>query len=178
MQKKEYVTVGLESFFWVKEVCMTSLSVPVKFVGVWAKRLAKHEEMKLPAYVTSGSVGLDLEAAIEEPLTLAPTKRVLVPTGIALALPFGYEAQVRSRSGLALKHGLQVLNSPGTIDQDYRGEVGVILINHGETTFVIQPGMRVAQLVVAPVVKASLKHVPELQAEDERNDQGFGSTGL
>jgi dUTP pyrophosphatase len=145
-------------------------------VTVPLKRLAHGEDLPLPAYATSGSAGMDLLAAVTEPLDLAPGERALVPTGLAIALPEGYEAQVRPRSGLALKHGVSVLNSPGTIDADYRGELGVILINHGQNVFNIQRGDRIAQLVVAPVVQARWVGTANLP-DSERGAGGFGSTG-
>lgn len=130
----------------------------------------------VPRYQTSGSAGLDLCAAIEQPIVLAPGARQLVSTGLCLELPEGFEAQVRPRSGLALKHGVTVLNAPGTIDSDYRGEIGVVLINHGLTPFEIQPLQRIAQLVVAAVVRAELDVVETLSAT-ERAAGGYGSTG-
>lgn len=130
----------------------------------------------LPAYQTADAAGLDLQAALEAPLTLEPGKRALVPTGIALAIPKGYEGQVRPRSGLALRHGITLLNSPGTIDADYRGEVKVLLINLGEEPFTVKPGDRIAQLVIAKVERAELVIVRELD-ETERGAGGYGSTG-
>jgi dUTP pyrophosphatase len=130
----------------------------------------------LPRYQTNGSAGLDLCAALERPVVLAPGARHLVPTGLCLELPEGFEAQVRPRSGLALKAGVTVLNAPGTIDSDYRGEVGVVLINHGAEAFEIQPLQRIAQLVVAAVVRAELEVVEALSAT-ERAAGGYGSTG-
>jgi dUTP pyrophosphatase len=130
----------------------------------------------LPRYQTTGSAGLDLCAALERPVLLAPGARQLVPTGLCLELPDGFEAQVRPRSGLALKHGVTVLNAPGTIDSDYRGEVGVLLINHGAVSFEVQPLQRIAQLVVAAVVRAELEVAPELSVT-ERASGGYGSTG-
>ena len=142
------------------------------------QRLPHAEGLALPAYETTGSAGMDLRAAVTEdaPLTLEPGARALVPTGLKIALEQGYEAQVRPRSGLALKHGLTCLNSPGTIDSDYRGEVGVILINHGQEPFVIRRGERIAQMVVARHEQAV---VVELDTLDEtvRGIGGFGSTG-
>ncbi|MCP3462246.1 MULTISPECIES: dUTP diphosphatase [unclassified Bradyrhizobium] len=147
-------------------------------VTVELQRLGHAEGLPLPAYQTAEAAGLDLMAAVPEgePLTLAPGKHALVPTGLAIALPAGYEAQVRPRSGLAAKHGVTVLNSPGTIDADYRGEIKVILINHGDTPFEIKRGERIAQMVIAPVVQASLVPVTTLSATD-RGAGGFGSTG-
>jgi dUTP diphosphatase len=134
--------------------------------------------LALPAYQSAGAAGLDLLAAVPEnaPLVLAPGKHAMVPTGLMIALPVGYEAQVRPRSGLAAKHGVTVLNSPGTIDADYRGEIGVILINHGEAPFTIRRGERIAQMVIAPVVGAELVVAAVLPTTD-RGSGGFGSTG-
>lgn len=134
--------------------------------------------LPLPAYETTGSAGMDLRAAVpaDEPLTLEPGARALVKTGLKIALEPGYEAQVRPRSGLALKHGITCLNSPGTVDSDYRGEVGVILINHGQEPFVIQRGERIAQLVIARHEQAAMVEVEALD-ETARGAGGFGSTG-
>jgi len=143
---------------------------------VAVQRLAHGQDLPLPAYATSGSAGCDLVAAVDATIELQPGERNLVPTGIAIALPEGFEAQVRPRSGLALKHGVTVLNSPGTIDADYRGEVGVILINHGEAPFTVERGMRIAQMVVQPVRQVDWIEVASL-SETERGAGGFGSTG-
>ena len=145
---------------------------------VRVERLPHAGDLPLPAYETGGSAGMDLRAAVAEdaPLTLAPGARALVPTGLKIALEVGYEAQVRPRSGLALKHGLTCLNSPGTIDSDYRGEVGVILINHGQEPFLIQRGERIAQMVIARHEQASMVEVETLD-ETARGAGGFGSTG-
>jgi len=142
-------------------------------------RLDHARGLDLPGYETADSAGMDLRAAVPEgePLTLAPGKWALVPTGLAIALPSGYEAQVRPRSGLAAKHGVTVLNSPGTIDADYRGEVKVILINHGSEPFTIDRGMRIAQMVVSPVTQVTLVEEKELTAT-ARGTGGFGSTGV
>jgi len=142
------------------------------------QRLPHAEGLALPAYETAGSAGMDLRAAVPEdaPLTLAPGERALVPTGLKIALEQGWEAQVRPRSGLALKYGITCLNSPGTIDSDYRGEVGVILINHGAEPFVIRRGERIAQMVVAAHAQAVVAEVDAL-AETSRGAGGFGSTG-
>ena len=147
-------------------------------VTVELQQLAHAEGLPLPAYQTIEAAGLDLMAAVpdSEPLTLAPGQYALVPTGLAIALPAGHEAQVRPRSGLAAKHGVTVLNSPGTIDADYRGEIKVILINHGAAPFVIKRGERIAQMVIAPMVQAALVPVATLSATD-RGTGGFGSTG-
>jgi dUTP pyrophosphatase len=147
-------------------------------VTVELQRLPHAESLPLPAYQTNDAAGLDLMAAVSdsEPMTLAAGQYALVPTGLAIALPPGYEAQVRPRSGLAAKHGVTVLNSPGTIDADYRGEIKVILINHGQTAFVVKRGERIAQMVIAPMVQAALVPVLTLSATD-RGAGGFGSTG-
>lgn len=132
--------------------------------------------LNLPTYATEQSAGMDLSAAIEEPIELAPGERALIPTGLSIALPAGYEAQVRPRSGLALKHGVTVLNTPGTIDADYRGEIGVILINHGQDAFTVERGMRVAQMVIAQHSNIDWDVVENLE-ESDRGEGGFGSTG-
>lgn len=141
-------------------------------------RLAHAEGIPLPAYESADAAGMDLRAAVPdgEPLTLAPGHRAMVPTGLTIALPAGHEAQVRPRSGLAAKHGVTCLNTPGTIDADYRGEVKVILINHGQDSFVIKRGERIAQMVIAPVTRGELKIVASLD-ETKRGAGGFGSTG-
>jgi dUTP pyrophosphatase len=139
-------------------------------------RLAHGADLALPAYATSHAAGMDLLAANAAPVTLAPGARALIPTGIAIALPPGLEAQVRARSGLALRHGIAVLNAPGTIDADYRGEVGVILVNHGEVPFVVERGMRIAQMVIARHETVAWHEVPALP-ESVRGAGGFGSTG-
>jgi dUTP pyrophosphatase len=140
------------------------------------KRLPHGADLPLPEYATADSAGMDLLAAVDGDKTLAPGARMLVPTGLAIALPPGYEAQVRPRSGLALRNGVTVLNSPGTVDADYRGEVGVILANLGDQPFVITRGMRIAQMVVAPVTRLDWAEVAELP-ESGRGAGGFGSTG-
>jgi dUTP pyrophosphatase len=150
--------------------------VIVETIPVDVVRLTHAEGLDLPAYATPGAAGLDLVAAIAEPVELAPGARHLVPTGLAIALPEGYEAQVRPRSGLALKHGVTVLNSPGTIDADYRGEIGIVLINLGNAPVRLERGMRVAQLVVAPVTRADLVDRRTLPPTN-RAGGGFGSTG-
>lgn len=145
-------------------------------VDVRIRRLTHAADLPLPAYETPGSVGLDLRAALAEPMSLAPGARALVPTGLAIALPARFEAQIRPRSGLAIKSGITCLNAPGTIDSDYRGELKVILINHGEATFEIAHGDRIAQMVIAPVSHA--RWVESAQLDDtERGAGGFGSTG-
>jgi len=138
--------------------------------------LAHAEGLPLPSYATAGSAGVDLRAAVEEPVVLAPGERFLVPTGMRIALPPGYEAQVRPRSGLATRLGVTVANAPGTIDSDYRGEVKVGLINLGQEPYTIERGARVAQLVVAPVTQVDWQPVDSLD-ETERGGGGFGSTG-
>jgi len=138
------------------------------------KRLPNNDDLPLPGYETAGAAGMDLRAA--ESLTLKPGARHLVPTGLSIALPQGFEAQVRPRSGLAVKHGITVLNSPGTIDCDYRGEVKVPLINHGQDDFVIARGDRIAQMVIAPVTRISWSEVDKLD-DTTRGSGGFGSSG-
>lgn len=133
-------------------------------------------DLPLPEYESAGAAGVDLRACLEEPLTIAPGETVLVPTGFAIAVPAGWEAQVRPRSGLALRHGLSLTNSPGTIDSDYRGEVSIILINLGREPFRVEHGMRIAQLVLAPVAQARWVETDRLP-ETERGAGGFGSTG-
>jgi dUTP pyrophosphatase len=138
------------------------------------KRLANGEGLALPAYESAGAAGMDLRAA--EDAVIKPGARYLMPTGLAIALPQGFEAQVRPRSGLAVKHGISVLNAPGTIDSDYRGEIKVPLINHGEAEFIIRRGDRIAQMVIAPVMQARIAEVQELD-ETARGSGGFGSSG-
>jgi dUTP pyrophosphatase len=146
-------------------------------VEIAVKRVRpEYADLPLPTYMTAGAAGMDLCAALEAPLRLRPGARALVPTGIAIALPHGYEAQVRPRSGLALRSGITLLNSPGTIDADYRGEVQVLMINLGEQDQQIQRGDRIAQLVVAPVSRARLSEVANLDATP-RGPGGFGHTG-
>jgi dUTP pyrophosphatase len=141
-------------------------------------RMAHAENMPLPTYATDGAAGMDLKAAIAHTVTVpAGNGRVLIPTGLCIEVPVGYEAQVRPRSGLAAKHLVTVLNTPGTIDSDYRGEIKVILINHGDQPFKVEPGDRVAQLVIAPVVRVEWDEVAQLD-DTSRGDGGFGSTGV
>lgn len=147
-----------------------SIAVPVT-------RLPHGVGLDLPEYATTHAAGVDLLAAVSADIVLRPGARALIPTGLAIALPENYEAQVRPRSGLALKHGVTVLNSPGTIDADYRGEVGVILINHGQEPFTVTRGLRIAQLVVAPVSRLAWQETTTLP-ESRRGTGGFGSTGL
>jgi len=134
------------------------------------------KDLELPKYQTKGAAGMDVRAAVEEPITLAPLQRAAIPTGIKMAIPEGFEVQVRPRSGLAFRHGISIPNSPGTIDSDYRGEVKVLLINLGSEDFVITRGMRIAQLIVAAVIQAELQIVKNLD-ETQRGTGGFGSTG-
>ena len=149
---------------------MNTVDIPVT-------QLAHGKDLDLPAYATAHAAGLDLMAAIADPVILPVGGRALIPTGIAIALPVGYEAQVRPRSGLAARNGVTVLNSPGTVDADYRGEIKVILINLGEVAFTVEPKARIAQLIVAPV--AQILWAPaESLPETERGEGGFGSTGM
>jgi dUTP pyrophosphatase len=147
-------------------------------LSIAVKRLPHAEGLPLPAYETAGAAGMDLIAAVEEdsPFELSPGERRLVPTGLILQLPEGYEAQVRPRSGLALRHGVTVLNAPGTVDADYRGEVQVLLVNHGSERFAVSRGMRIAQMIIAEVARAALVEHAEL-SETTRGAGGFGSTG-
>jgi dUTP pyrophosphatase len=147
-------------------------------VKVEIRQLPHAEGLALPAYQSAHAAGLDLLAAVpqDSPLTLAPGRHALVPTGLSIALPSGYEAQVRPRSGLAAKHGVTVLNAPGTVDADYRGEIGVLLINHGDAPFAIRRGERIAQMVIASVTRAELVPAASLSST-ERGSGGFGSTG-
>ena len=143
-------------------------------VAIWREPEAR--DLPLPSYRTSGSAGVDLYAAVHEPIVLQPGERRLIPTGIRIALPPGYEAQVRPRSGLALHHGIGMVNSPGTIDSDYRGEIAVLLINWGSEPFTIHRGDRIAQLVVAPIASIEWDEQEQLP-ESERGEGGFGHTG-
>jgi len=140
------------------------------------KRLPGGAGLPLPAYQTRDSAGMDLYAAIEADRTIPPGAREFLPCGFSLAIPRGYEGQVRSRSGLALKHGIAVLNSPGTIDSDYRGELAVVLVNHGDASFVVSRGMRIAQLVISPVEHAEWVEVDDL-SDTDRGQGGYGHTG-
>ncbi len=149
--------------------------------SVQLKKLPHGADLEAPFYATPGSAGMDLMAAIEAPVTLKSGERQLIPCGISLAIPPGYEAQIRPRSGLALKQGVTVLNTPGTIDSDYRGEIKVIIVNLGQEDVVVERGMRIAQMIIAPYVQATLEEVTEFEANDlqvERSVEGFGSTGL
>ena len=136
-----------------------------------------HPQAVIPQYMTAHAAGMDLCAALDDDVVIRPGERLLVPTGIAMAIPDGYEGQVRPRSGLAIRQGITMLNSPGTIDADYRGEIGVIVINHGHEDVTFKHGDRIAQLVIAPVVRANLS-VVEALCETERGDGGFGHTGF
>ncbi len=140
------------------------------------KRLPHGAGLDLPVYATLGAAGADVLAAVEKPLSIAPGKRALIPTGFCIALPPGYELQIRPRSGLALKHGIVLANAPGTIDEDYRGELGIIVLNASEEYFLVTRGMRIAQAVLAPVVRAEWDEVDDLDAT-ARGAGGFGSTG-
>ncbi len=146
-------------------------------IEVSLKPLEHAVGLKLPSYATSQSAGMDLTAALEEDIELGSGDRVLIPTGLAIALPQGFEAQIRPRSGLALNHGITVLNTPGTIDADYRGEIKVILINHGHEPVTIKRGMRIAQMVVERYTKVKWNTVTDLEDKTERGASGFGSTG-
>lgn len=154
------------------------MSVLNNSIRVALRRLDHGQDLPLPAYESAQAAGMDLAAAIAEdaPQTLESGERALIPTGFAMALPEGFEAQIRPRSGLAFKHGVTVLNAPGTIDADYRGEVKVLLINHGEEAFTVTRGMRIAQMVIQPVSRATLQDVEVLE-ESARGSGGFGSTG-
>ncbi|HMN85477.1 MAG TPA: dUTP diphosphatase [Bauldia sp.] len=153
------------------------LNRPEKKPRVAFQRLPNGAGLPLPAPQSDGAAGMDLPAAVDAPFVLAPGARAAVPTGFAIALPEGTEGQVRPRSGLAAKHGVTVLNAPGTVDADYRGEVKVILVNHGTEPFTITRGMRIAQLVVAPVLSVDVIEATSLDPT-ERGSGGFGSTGL
>jgi dUTP pyrophosphatase len=145
-------------------------------IPILVRRLPHAEGLALPAYATAGSAGMDLLAAVQSPVRIGPGERALIPTGLIVALPPGYELQVRPRSGLALRHGITLPNSPGTIDEDYRGEIAVIVLNTGADAFVVERGARIAQAVLAPVSRAAWREVESLEAT-ARNAGGFGSTG-
>ena len=138
--------------------------------------ILKHGPEDIPKYATQGSAGMDIQAAIDKPIIVKPGKRILIPTGFKVEIPENFEIQVRPRSGLAIKHGISVLNSPGTIDSDYRGEIGVILINHGDTDFKINPFDRIAQIVVTQIIKVNMIKNDDL-SQTQRGSGGFGSTG-
>lgn len=146
-------------------------------INVLIQKIHGAEDIPLPEYATPGSAGIDLRAAIVSDVTLQPGERRLIPTGIRMAIPEGFEGQVRPRSGLAIRNGISMVNTPGTIDSDYRGEVQIIMINHGDEPFVIRRGDRIAQLVIAPVLRAELVEVEDLP-ETLRNGGGFGHTGV
>ncbi|MCC5906069.1 MAG: dUTP diphosphatase [Balneolaceae bacterium] len=144
---------------------------------VFFQKLDHAADLPYPGYETSGSAGMDIRAANSEPVNLKPGERALIPTGFKMALPEGYEAQIRPRSGLAYRNGVTMLNSPGTIDSDYRGEVKVLAINHGKEVFTVHHGDRIAQMVIAPVLQVKIQPVDELP-ETDRGEGGFGSTGV
>jgi dUTP pyrophosphatase len=146
-------------------------------VSVSISRMPGCDDIPLPAYATAAAAGMDLRAAVREPCTLQPGERALIPTGLRIALPEGAEAQVRPRSGLALRHGISMVNSPGTIDADYRGEIKVILINHGHDPFTLRRGDRIAQLIVAPVLRVEWREEAVLE-DSARGEGGFGHTGF
>jgi dUTP pyrophosphatase len=146
-------------------------------IAIRVRRLPHGEDLPLPGYASAGAAGMDLLAAVTAPVTIAPGQRALVPTGLAIALSPGYELQIRPRSGLALRHGIVLPNSPGTIDEDYRGELQVIVLNTGDAPFVVERGARIAQAVLAPVVRARWHEVESLD-DTARGAGGFGSTGL
>jgi len=146
-------------------------------IRVLIRKLPGAEDLPAPDYATPGSAALDLRAAVGEEVILLPGERTLIPTGIRIAIPEGYEGQVRPRSGLALKHGIGLVNSPGTIDSDYRGPVQVIVVNLGQEPFIVRRGDRIAQLVIAPVVHVSIEEADDLP-DTERGDGGFGHTGV
>ncbi len=144
---------------------------------IWIKRLRKDQPVSLPQYMTEGSSGMDLFASIDEEVTLHPGERKLIPTGISVAIPEGFEGQIRPRSGLAIQHGIGIVNGPGTIDSDYRGEVGVVLINFGKEPFTIRKGDRIAQMVICPVCRVTFEEVDTLPPT-RRQEGGFGHTGI
>jgi len=146
-------------------------------IKIYFKKLDHAKNLPLPAYESDEAAGMDIRAALEEPRTLKPGERDLIPTGIQMALPVGYEAQIRPRSGLAYKHGITMLNTPGTIDSDYRGEVKVLAINHGDQPYKIEHGDRIAQMVIAPVYQPQIEETDSLP-ETNRGKGGFGSTGV
>jgi dUTP pyrophosphatase len=148
----------------------------VERIRIKVKRIGKRESVSLPCYMSEQASGMDLSATLSEDVLLRPGERSLIPTGIAVAIPEGYEGQVRPRSGLATKNGVGILNSPGTIDSDYRGEIKVVLINLGDEPFVVKDGSRIAQLVISPIVRTEWEEVESLP-ETERNAGGFGHTG-
>ena len=146
-------------------------------MNIQFKKLSHAQDLPLPSYESKYAAGMDIRAALEEPVELSPSERKLIPTGLQMAMPQGYEAQIRPRSGLAYRNGITMLNTPGTIDADYRGEVKVLAVNLGDETFSIDHGDRIAQMVIAPVTQAEIQEVENL-SETERADGGFGSTGV
>lgn len=146
-------------------------------MNIQFKKLSHAKDLPLPSYESKFAAGVDIRAALEEPVELQPGRRKLIPTGLKMALPEGYEAQIRPRSGLAYRNGITMLNTPGTIDADYRGEVKVLAVNLGDEPFIIKHGDRIAQMVIAPVTQAEIEEVKNL-SETERADGGFGSTGM
>jgi len=150
--------------------------VSIESVQVLIQRVPEAQDLPLPAYATPGAAGVDLLAAVDSELVIQPGERRLISTGFKMAIPEGYEGQVRPRSGLALRHGISMVNSPGTIDSDYRGVVQIIVINHGGEPFPVQRGDRIAQLVIAPITRAKFIESEELP-ETKRNEGGFGHTG-
>jgi len=149
----------------------------IEAAQILVKCLPHHKGLDLPVYSTEGASGMDLVAAVQHDTPLLPGKRILVPTGVSISLPKGLEAQIRPRSGLALKHGITLLNTPGTIDSDYRGEIQIIMIHLGEEAFVIKRGLRIAQMIISQYVTANFKIVDELDVT-LRNKEGFGHTGI
>ncbi len=141
------------------------------------KLLENGQGLDLPSYATEGSAGMDLKAAVENPVEIKPGERSLIPTGISIAIPKGYNGEIRPRSGLALKYGITVLNTPGTVDSDYRGELKVLLINHGSENFIVERGMRIAQLVLQQYATVEWRQVDDL-SNTERSGRGYGSTGI
>ncbi|MBR72898.1 MAG: dUTP diphosphatase [Rhodospirillaceae bacterium] len=146
-------------------------------IQILTESIPGNEDIPLPFYGSSASAGADLHAAIKDVLIIQPRERRIIPTGIKLMIPDGYEGQIRPRSGIALKHGVTVLNSPGTIDSDYRGEIGVLLINHGSKPYKISRGERIAQLIIAPYIQLDFTST-KIQTDTERGEMGFGSTGV
>ena len=146
-------------------------------MNIQFKKLAHAQDLPLPSYESAFAAGMDIRAALENPITLQPGERQLIPSGLKMAMPQGYEAQMRPRSGLAYRHGITMLNTPGTIDADYRGELKMLAVNLGEEEFTINHGDRIAQMVIAPVIQAEVNEVETL-SETDRGDGGFGSTGV
>lgn len=157
-------------------ICFNEPQHFITLLMIYIKKL--HDDVPIPFYATPSSSGMDICAYIEKPYILKRFYRALIPTGFCLELPLGFEAQIRPRSGLALKHGITVLNSPGTIDADYRGEIKVIIINLGEEDFTIEPLMRIAQMIISTVHQAEIKVVSQIDERTQRGSDGFGSTGV